>query len=175
MEHDRSDELLSRGWSRGFAGSFWFSDIPDGSGATAWFSFLATFPFFRKPLVWINLFDFVKYYINSPNYVRSLYCPEVRRMEEKNTIPSFLLRGMKQGIDICISYPYWVWTFSLWIWNMLYSDTTHDWAGKMHIFSHLPTDTEDLFTENTRTLPTNSNTYLSDRPQSPCLVLLAPG
>ena len=46
MEHDRSDELLSRGWSRGFAGSFWFSDIPDGSGATAWFSFLATFPFY---------------------------------------------------------------------------------------------------------------------------------
>ena len=32
MEHDRSDELLSQGWARGFAGSFWFSDTPHGSG-----------------------------------------------------------------------------------------------------------------------------------------------
>ena len=50
MEHDRSDELLSRGWSRGFAGSFWFSDIPDGSGATAWFLIFGYVPIFPKTL-----------------------------------------------------------------------------------------------------------------------------
>ena len=42
----RSDELLSQGWSRGFAGSFRFSDTPHGSGDNAWFSFKAPFPFF---------------------------------------------------------------------------------------------------------------------------------
>ena len=31
MEHDRSDEVLSQGWSRGFAGSFRFSDTPHSS------------------------------------------------------------------------------------------------------------------------------------------------
>ena len=46
MEHDRSDELLSQGWPRGFAGSFRFSDTPHGSGDNAWFSFKAPFPFF---------------------------------------------------------------------------------------------------------------------------------
>ena len=35
MEHDRSDEFLSQGWSRGFAGSFRFSDTPHGSGDNA--------------------------------------------------------------------------------------------------------------------------------------------
>ena len=48
MEHDRSDELHSQGWPRGFAGSFRVSDTPHGSGDNAWFSLYAPFPFFRN-------------------------------------------------------------------------------------------------------------------------------